>query len=550
MIVNDDVSDDENAPLLDRTRRRSPRQGCSRGLLWVIVLLCLATAVTRFEAVLTFPYLRTLQSCGPAGIGYHSMWSGSELCGDREFVARSAQADTNYMLCLGLIINSLCLPALGWLGDRCGRRPLITLYFLGLAFEAALNAASHRKEVFFVAVSIQKCTDGLTPAIIAMVADLLPAEERMSGYLFCVLAAAPTYTLTYGAVAYLVLSPHLRSYTHIWSLLGLLSFFCGCLSLIAPETLTSTMRAAAEAEAAERQREAAGGGGSHRGQSSRRESERSPRTCLSLEALLCCCHGRSRVKSAGGGGACGSSPVFAACANPSLRFVMLLEAPALLGIAAFSCLDGYALIACRAARLKLARRLLRYASVLLLLTWACSLTVCVTWTLAAADGWEQETMYYVRFATLPAAGLAASLSLCLIRRIEALRTLQLGIACLFFSLVAMCFAQWHVGLLYLALLLAGGSTLTLLPILRLVGAQAGPTQQASVAAALLAVAHASQAIGLLTHAFLFERAAAVGILFAPFALGAVAAAMALAIALCCAPSKHAWQLTPEDDRDA
>jgi len=344
-----------------------------------------------------------------------------------------------------------------------------------------------------------------------MVADLLPAEERMSGYLFCVLAAAPTYTLTYGAVAYLVLSPHLRSYTHIWSLLGLLSFFCGCLSLIAPETLTSTMRAAAEAEAAERQREAAGGGGSHRGQSSRRESERSPRTCLSLEALLCCCHGRSRVKSAGGGGACGSSPVFAACANPSLRFVMLLEAPALLGIAAFSCLDGYALI---------------------------------------AYGWEQETMYYVRFATLPAAGLAASLSLCLIRRIEALRTLQLGIACLFFSLVAMCFAQWHVGLLYLALLLAGGSTLTLLPILRLVGAQAGPTQQASVAAALLAVAHASQAIGLLTHAFLFERAAAVGILFAPFALGAVAAAMALAIALCCAPSKHAWQLTPEDDRDA
>ena len=54
-------------------------------------------------------------------------------------------------------------------------------------------------------------------------------------------------------------------------------------------------------------------------------------------------------------------------AVPALRYLMLVEVPMLLGLAALSTLDGFALI---------------------------------------AYSWEQETMYYVRLATGPAAGLA------------------------------------------------------------------------------------------------------------------------------------------------
>lgn len=228
--------------------------------------------------------------------------------------------------------------------------------------------------------------------------------------------------------------------------------------------------------------------------------------CLPMHLLLCCCHGCSRVKGGHSPATCAASPVFAACANPSLRFVMIIEVPALLAFAAFSTLDGFALI---------------------------------------AYGWEQESMVYVRFATLPAAGLASLLGVRLMRRIEPLRTLQIGLGCLFCSLLAMSFAQWHVGLLYLALVLAGGSTLAVLPILRLIGTQAGATQQASASAMLLAVAHAAQGVGLLSHAYIFDNAAAHGVLFAPFAFGALASFFALAFALCFPPPEHAWLVEPE-----
>jgi len=520
--VEDSESDDdgtnERTPLLDRIRRQ-PQEACSHGLISVVLILCLATFVTRVEAIITFPYLRTLQRCSSQDSGLY--WSGSLFCTDRALVARASQADANYMQCIGLILNSLFLPALGWFGDRCGRRPLVALYFGGLAIESGINASVHSIGAFFCAVAFQKCTDGLTPALIAMISDLFPAEDRMYAYLMCVLGAAPVYTLTYGAVAYSVLSHHLRSYASTWSILGLMSLFCACLVFLAPETLTASVRAAATASAKESAAGAVlgrpsqgpadvGGTSSSSSSSSSRSRSRrradESRMCLPMHLLLCCCHGCSRVKGGHSPATCAASPVFAACANPSLRFVMIIEVPALLAFAAFSTLDGFALI---------------------------------------AYGWEQESMVYVRFATLPAAGLASLLGVRLMRRIEPLRTLQIGLGCLFCSLLAMSFAQWHVGLLYLALVLAGGSTLAVLPILRLIGTQAGATQQASASAMLLAVAHAAQGVGLLSHAYIFDNAAAHGVLFAPFAFGALASFFALAFALCFPPPEHAWLVDPE-----
>ena len=122
--------------------------------------------------------------------------------------------------------------------------------------------------------------------------------------------------------------------------------------------------------------------------------------------------------------------------------------------------------------------------------------------------------------------------------------MQLGVACLAASLLLLCFAQWHVRLLFLALVLAGGFGFGLLPVLRLLATQVAPAQQAAATATVLAVGHGAKAIGLAVHAYVFAEAAAHGLLYAPFALGAVASLVALVLAVACPPPEEAWRSSP------
>ena len=83
---------------------------------------------------------------------------------------------------------------------------------------------------------------------------------------------------------------------------------------------------------------------------------------------------------------------------------------------------------------------------------------------------------WVKYVGLGAIFVGAVLgSTWLVSRIGALRTLQIGILCLAAALGTMCFAQWHAWLLYGALLLASGAGLTVLPVLRVLITQVGPT---------------------------------------------------------------------------
>lgn len=177
----------------------------------------------------------------------------------------------------------------------------------------------------------------------------------------------------------------------------------------------------------------------------------------------------------------------------------------LLGLAAFSTLDGFALI---------------------------------------AYSWEQETMYYVRLATAPVAGAALGLSLRLMKSLGPLRTFQMGLCSLCAGLGTMCFAQWHTRLLLVALSCAGGVSLCLLPALRLLATQIAPNQQAAATATILSVATAANALGLGVHAYLFAEAAAHGLLYAPFAVGTIFALIALLSAVACPPPEEAWTSSP------
>lgn len=154
-------------------------------------------------------------------------------------------------------------------------------------------------------------------------------------------------------------------------------------------------------------------------------------------------------------------------------------------------------------------------------------------------------MYYVRLAVLPTGALAIVASFYLMREkggIGPKRTLQLGTLCLFLSLLVACLAQWHERLLVVALMLGSGSGLGVLPILRLLSAQVAANQQAAANATVLAVANGCRALGLALHAKVFQEAAMHGVLNATFALGSVAAGLALVVGLLLAPPDDAWRL--------
>ena len=430
-------ADDESEPLLEHARRvqatssRVLTLSFLARIAWPIGLGCAHAALMRVESALTFPYLRTLQHCsGWAALPRDAEeWSGSDHCANRALVTREAQAWAGYIPCAGLVANTLCLPMLGFIGDRFGRRPLVVLYFLGLAAAAGINASFESIAAFTAATVVHQTTNGLTPALLAMVADQVPVEMRVPAYLGVFLAATPVSLVAYLGVTRFVLARHLHTYIGVWCALGGVATFIAAIALCCPETLE------------------------HRKRSSDVDVEKGQpgyaakhvrRLCLPARAIACCL-GRGRSPADARQSAEGAperrellpAPTpFAPCSSEALRFVMLVEAPAVFAFTAFSTLEGFTL---------------------------------------TAFSWEQESIYYVRMEFLPAFVGAVLGSTWLVSRIGALRTLQIGILCLAAALGTMCFAQWHAWLLYGALLLASGAGLTVLPVLRVLITQVGPT---------------------------------------------------------------------------
>ena len=555
----DNEESDEEAPLLAGAnlavaRSRPLRSYCTVGLPWIAGIGALHVVLLRSESAITFPYLRSLQRCTDAATaGAEPEWSGSEHCHSRDVVTRLAQAEAGYVHAAGMVVHSLALPFLGALGDTVGRRPLLILSFAGLLVECVLNAAAARIDVLLLGVAVRMGTDATTPALVAMIADCTDVADRHGAYLIVILAAAPAYAMTYLAVTHFVLAQHLHSYQHIWAALCACTVGALLAAALCPETMHRQRLSQSRSSSGE------GGGGEHAqhwasgarpaspsdpeaapptptrkavardaGDAAATSASADPargggrRLCLPTRAMSWLC-GCARAKQPEGVRGTSSSParsaqedaephpqhaalgaaLFAPCMVAELRYLMLVEVPLLIGVSAYSTTDGYAL---------------------------------------TAYSWEQETMYYARLAILPSAGLAVAASLPLSRTLGPKRTLQLGLASLWCAMSLMCFAQWHPSLLVASLVLAGGLALGLLPALRLLTTRVQPSQQAAATAAVLAVGTASRAVGLALHAFIFQSAVAVGMLYAPFALGAFSLALALAVAVVCAPPPDVWLL--------
>ena len=556
---DNDIEDLISSPeALNNLRTRSLASFCFKGLPWVVALVVIEVIIVRAESAVQFPYLRSLQRCVrpvvPAAIHGHEGWSGSVHCLDRSAVARMAQAESNYVQGIGQLVHTASLPLLGWFADRFGRRPLVVLAFAGLLAEAVMNWAVQRIDVLFLSVAVQMGTNGLTPALMAMIADGTHPDDRLGAYLICLLAAVPAHAGVYVAVTHFVLAEHLAYYERTWGVIACLATVGLLVALSTPETLHAPGQGGGggddgdDGDDGEGYRNGAPKGGplpQHqlpgrerlpppwpphavppRAPAARvpggRGTKGAGRMCGPAYLLAWCCGGLRDGGGDGGSGSLGEQieggvdhvlhaveggrdSLCAPCGVPALRYLMLVEVPLLLGTMSLSTLDGFALIA--------------YA-------------------------WEQETMYYVRLASWPASGLAILLSLPLLRLVGPRRTLQLGVLSLCLALPVACLAQWHSHLLFLALVLAGGVALGVLPALRLVATQVPPAQQAAATATVLAVGHGAKAVGLAMHAYLFEAAAARGLLYAPFALGACFAWLALAVAVLFPPPDDAWRSSP------
>ena len=232
-----------------RLKSRDLRSFCFKGLPWIVALVVLEVAIIRAESAITFPYLRSLQRCSaPKHDPSTGQWSGSVYCLDRGIVARMAQAEANYVQGIGQLVHTASLPFLGWFADRFGRKPLIVLAFAGLLAEALLNWAIQRVDVLFLSVAVQMGTNGLTPALMAMIADGTDPDDRLGAYIICMLAAVPAYALVYVSITHFVLAEHLAHYAHTWRLIAVLAMIGLLVALSAPETLEARRSGLRDAE--------------------------------------------------------------------------------------------------------------------------------------------------------------------------------------------------------------------------------------------------------------------------------------------------------------
>eukprot|EP00941_MAST-03F_sp_MAST-3F-sp1_P006198 g6198.t1 len=138
---------------------------------WRISLIVIAIIINAFvgmvKSTIQFWYLRTLVRCDPSpahkppNLGGPQAgdegWSGSAHCFDHDYVSIEAQFLYTGISSLRTLISVVCVPLLGSLSDRVGRRPVLVFAgvgpFIDLAMCAfAASASSESSAALFVFV--------------------------------------------------------------------------------------------------------------------------------------------------------------------------------------------------------------------------------------------------------------------------------------------------------------------------------------------------------------------------------------------------------------
>jgi MFS family permease len=109
------------------------------GKIWVLMILqVLYNTVSSVRMAVFFAYIRTTVSCDsalPMAAADSDQWSGSMLCTDKDLVAKAAQGTLGLAMGMNLLVQFVCLAALGALGDSFGRKPVLVLSWIGVLLE-------------------------------------------------------------------------------------------------------------------------------------------------------------------------------------------------------------------------------------------------------------------------------------------------------------------------------------------------------------------------------------------------------------------------------
>lgn len=108
--------------------------------LWILIILqFLHNVCGAVRMAILFPYVRTLVHCDtPVDFTVprdSELWSGSLYCGDKDYVARSAQQMYGIAMGTNLILQFLFISTLGAFGDTFGRKPILILSMIGYSIE-------------------------------------------------------------------------------------------------------------------------------------------------------------------------------------------------------------------------------------------------------------------------------------------------------------------------------------------------------------------------------------------------------------------------------
>eukprot|EP00475_Leptophrys_vorax_P040147 TRINITY_DN7400_c1_g1_i11.p1 TRINITY_DN7400_c1_g1~~TRINITY_DN7400_c1_g1_i11.p1 ORF type:complete len:546 (+),score=114.13 TRINITY_DN7400_c1_g1_i11:729-2366(+) len=216
--------------------------------LWLLILLqILHNLSSAIRLAVFFPYLRTTVSCAtpvdPHVATSSSRWSGSLSCGDKDYVARVGQERIGLAMGTNLIVQFLCISALGAAGDAFGRKPVIAVAWFGYLVESFIN--SFAGEFVFIVLGrvVQGVTGGYSTMMSAMIADVSGSHDRGSYYGVHMSIGSLT-TLSGTIIAnYLIVNQYLYDYKTVWVWLTIINAIGLALSVfVLKETIHSDKR--------------------------------------------------------------------------------------------------------------------------------------------------------------------------------------------------------------------------------------------------------------------------------------------------------------------
>merc|ERR1740117_2859401 len=239
----------------DTTSDNSPTFCARVKQMWpLLVCAALETCFGVVRGVTFLSFIRTTINCDPdTPDGFDktsSSWSGSDYCADRCQVVEDAQLIKGIADGTEFGLQCLCLPALGFLGDVIGRKPLLICSLTGLSISLAIMSLAAFIEtgttvtvLIIVASALKGSSECGFAGVLSMVADSYDTVQERGASFALLQANKLMFSLVGAGTALAILSLNLSHYYFILLVLSLCALMAALLSAcIVKETIADENR--------------------------------------------------------------------------------------------------------------------------------------------------------------------------------------------------------------------------------------------------------------------------------------------------------------------